>query len=728
MRKVCLLLAIFISASFISFSQEPGEEPEFKETKVPDQWSKESAVILAQKIDYAYVRKSMSNVMTIKEYVRKRIRLQDKNALEKFSEFYFVTYGRRTEISYNIIKANGKVETVDMSKSIEVNKDVDNIYRPIYFNNTSSYFKIAIPNLEVGDIVDYKYASAVEVTLDKGQGEFTPYIFTLAYSYPVVYQKFQFDLDKGTNAMFKSYNGAPKLREGDGGYEKASEKKSLVSYFIIDKNRPKSSEERWNYEYRNMPTIKLKIVYTGGGLGNTLFGKKGEASTESVSLDKLKMMYSSLQYYTTPVVEAMVKDIHEYLKNNGKDKLPPNQTVREIYYAFRKIFLESYYKGEVKAANARAFGGTKTSVIKDSKKELSSKEDIVTVNKLLWAAVLYHACARKDLNVEVLTVMPRYLGKWNDLLFEEELDLALRVKGDKYYFLFPFDNFDMFAHPNSSFDGSEGYAFGLGKSEGYYKTNVPITTFQDNIINQETIASIPETMDLLYIERTSFYSGLEKNSIITLAHFDREYLNKDFKTYMVNPKKQKGDPGYSDPEKEERRKTQLEQLQKLVERDEVEVEKYHKFELLQDGRYDESPVLSFKENYSLKKLVNKAGRNYLLDIGRLIGGQIKLEEKEIKQRETDIWISNAKTISNKITLQLPKGYTVDGLQDLNFDVDNESGAFVSSAKLEGDKLTISTRKIYKKNYDRKEMWANYVAFLEAAYKFTQVKVVLKKSQ
>ena len=214
MRKICLL-AIFISISIVSFTQETVEEPEFKSTKVPDQWSKESAVILAQKIDYAYVRKAMSNVMVIKEYVRKRIRLQDKNALEKFSEFYYVTYGKKTEIAYNIIKANGKVESVDMSKSIEVNKDVDNIYKPIYFNNSSNYYKIAIPNLEVGDIVDYKYASTVEVVLEKGHGEFTPYIFTLTYNYPVVYQKFQFDLDKGTNAMFKSYNGAPKLLEGD---------------------------------------------------------------------------------------------------------------------------------------------------------------------------------------------------------------------------------------------------------------------------------------------------------------------------------------------------------------------------------------------------------------------------------------------------------------------------------------------------------------------------------
>jgi len=66
------------------------------------------------------------------------------------------------------------------------------------------------------------------------------------------------------------------------------------------------------------------------------------------------------------------------------------------------------------------------------------------------------------------------------------------------------------------------------------------------------------------------------------------------------------------------------------------------------------------------------------------------------------------------------------LDDLNMSVDNESGSFVSSAKTEGDKLVISTRKIYKKNFDKKEAWPNYVAFLEPAYKFSQLKVVLKK--
>ena len=730
MRTLLLVSFMVMCTLPAAYSQEGTvEEPEFKVTKVPEKWTQESAVILAQKIDYAYVRKTMANAMTIKEYVRKRIKLQDKNALEKFSEFYYVTFGKKTEISYTIIKENGKETNVDLSKAIEVDKDVDNVFRPIYLTSRTSYFKMAIPDLEIGDIIDYYYASDVDVTLAKGRGEFTPYIFTLTYSYPVLFQKFQFDLDKGTNAMFKSYNGAPKLREGDGGFDtKASDKRSLVSYFIIDKNREKTSDERWNYPYRNDPTVKLKIVYTGGGLKNTLFGKKGEASAESVSLDQLRVMYTPIQYYSSPVVEAMAKDVLDYLKYNDKDDLPPGKLVREAYYAFRKVFLESYYTGEVKAQYAGMFGTKRRVVERQSKKEMAEKEDNVNINKLLWAGVLNKICQRKKLGIEVLVIMPRYLGKWSDMLFEEELDLAMRVRGDKFYFLFPFDNFDEFAHPSSAFDGSEAYAFGLGNSEGYYRANIPATTYTDNLIKQESTIHIPESMDLLQVERVSTYAGLEKNDIITLAHLDREYLDKDLKKYVINPKKSKDDKTYNDPDKEERRKTQLEYLQKYVERDEVEVEKYEDFELLQDGRYDETPLLSFKEKYSLKKLVNKAGRNYLLDIGKIIGGQIKLDEKEMKTRENDIWIPHARTIANDITIVLPQGYIAEGLEDMIFNVDNESGAFISTAKMEGNKLVVTTQKIYKTNYDKKDKWPNYISFLEAAYKFTQAKVVLKKQQ
>ena len=77
-------------------------------------------------------------------------------------------------------------------------------------------------------------------------------------------------------------------------------------------------------------------------------------------------------------------------------------------------------------------------------------------------------------------------------------------------------------------------------------------------------------------------------------------------------------------------------------------------------------------------------------------------------------------------MTIPTGYSVEGIEELNVNVDNESGAFVSTAKAEENKLLITTKKQYKKGFDRKDAWPNYVAFMEPAYKFSQAKVVLKK--
>ena len=59
-------------------------------------------------------------------------------------------------------------------------------------------------------------------------------------------------------------------------------------------------------------------------------------------------------------------------------------------------------------------------------------------------------------------------------------------------------------------------------------------------------------------------------------------------------------------------------------------------------------------------------------------------------------------------------------------IDNSSGTFISTAAVTGSKLLITTKKVYKNTFDKKETWPNYIAFLEPAYKLSQAKVVLKK--
>src|SRR6476646_10828000 len=117
------LVSFFLLFLFVNvFSQAPqlgvNIEDEFRVTNVPDKWKNESAVIIGQKTEYLFTRllsgKNYSTLVRINEYIHKRIKLQDKNALEKFSTFNYVTMGKEGNAEYKIVKANGKEENVDM--------------------------------------------------------------------------------------------------------------------------------------------------------------------------------------------------------------------------------------------------------------------------------------------------------------------------------------------------------------------------------------------------------------------------------------------------------------------------------------------------------------------------------------------------------------------------------------------------------------------------------------
>jgi hypothetical protein len=317
----------------------------------------------------------------------------------------------------------------------------------------------------------------------------------------------------------------------------------------------------------------------------------------------------------------------------------------------------------------------------------------------------------------------------------EELDFVMKVRiKEKVYFLEALNNFDAFATPYSYLESAEGYSIRYDEVDSYYKTTVAPIPANTNLTREEYVVDFSDAMDIIKVVRTSSYMGTEKSPFIGKANLDREYLNVDFEKYHAEPlakSKKKDDVvapvnnKYDYPDKEEQIKERKSQFEKNL-KEELDVDQYHDFELVQSGRYGDSAMLQFKEKFTLKKLISKAGKNYIFEAGKLMGGQIKLEPNEMKLRQTDIWIPSARVIENSIMINIPAGYTVEGLQDLNINVDNSSGTFISTAKLLDNSLLITTRKIYKNSFDKKEAWPNYVAFLEPAYKLSQAKVVLKK--
>jgi hypothetical protein len=318
-------------------------------------------------------------------------------------------------------------------------------------------------------------------------------------------------------------------------------------------------------------------------------------------------------------------------------------------------------------------------------------------------------------------------------MFNDELDFGLRVKSKKrYFYLEAFNNYDAFGTLYPYMEGVEGYAIGYTEANSYFKASVPSSTATDNVDRADYVLSLNEGMDIVRVDRTSAYLGAEKLDLIGKANLTRDYLASDFEKYVIAPKGGRKDEvpaatfaKYENPDKEEKERERKELFEKEVKR-EFDLDKYLGFELLKDGRYGDTAWLQFNEKFTLKKMISKAGRNYILEIGKMLGAQIKLEQAELSNRQTDIWVPYARTIENNISLAIPAGYSVEGVQDLNFSADNESGAFVSTAEVKDDQLLIRTKKIYKKSFDKKELWPNYVAFLEPAYKFSQAKIVLKK--
>jgi hypothetical protein len=598
--------------------------------------------------------------------------------------------------------------------------------------------KIAIPDLEIGDIIDYTISSTLDWDMKTEGINFTPFIFSLSNNYPTLYQQYRFTMANGMKVKYRSYNGAPNLKF-DGKASVYGERESYLSYYFLDKDREKSLDERWSYELRSTPSVKFRVVFLDYEPGDRSLG---EATVDRSGLDyeQVYRRYAGVATYNTTVVASLVAYTTQYIskkKTDGYLKADAD-VVRESYYCLRKVFLEMYYKGPVHSDLEKYFTGKKlykkilSAEAKAEKKE--EKEDEIRMNAVTFATAFRSALKIQGIEAELFVYVPRKLGGWRDAIFMEELDFVMRVKlKDKAYFLEAINNFDAFGTPYAYLENAEGMSIRYDEADSYYKTSVPATPATANLSREEYVVNFDDGMELINVVRNSSYTGTQKSDLIGKANLDREYLTKDFEKYYAEPLtkgKKNETPApvnnkYEYADKEDQVKERKVLFEKIL-KNEVDVEKYDDFELIQDGRTGDSAMLRYKEKFSLKKLISKAGRNYIFEAGKLIGGQLKLEASEMKERQTDIWIPSAITIENRISIIIPEGYLVDGLDELNINIDNASGTFISTAAVTDNKLLITTKKVYKNTFDKKEAWSNYIAFLEPAYKLSQAKIVLKK--
>jgi hypothetical protein len=177
--------------------------------------------------------------------------------------------------------------------------------------------------------------------------------------------------------------------------------------------------------------------------------------------------------------------------------------------------------------------------------------------------------------------------------------------------------------------------------------------------------------------------------------------------------------------KKEDKVRKLEYMKKQMEGDYENVKAYTEFTLNSDGRTWRKQELNYVSKFELADMIKLAGDNLLVSVPALIGDQLYISQDE-RKREADAYMGFPRSYRNIIKFTIPAGYKVVGVQSLNMLVDNEAGTFGVQASVEGNTLSILTKKIYKQMTVKKEDWSKLVAMLDAAFNFTQKKVLLKK--
>jgi hypothetical protein len=147
--------------------------------------------------------------------------------------------------------------------------------------------------------------------------------------------------------------------------------------------------------------------------------------------------------------------------------------------------------------------------------------------------------------------------------------------------------------------------------------------------------------------------------------------------------------------------------------------------IINTGLTDVNPVFEFASSFTLDNLVQKAGSNYIVETGKLIGGFIKLKQED-RKRTGDVYMPFARSFKYTISVAIPKGYRVKGVEELNKQKRNKTGSFVSAAALTGNTLNITVSRTYSNNFEKAVDWPSVTELIDAASEFNDQKILLEK--
>ena len=150
------------------------------------------------------------------------------------------------------------------------------------------------------------------------------------------------------------------------------------------------------------------------------------------------------------------------------------------------------------------------------------------------------------------------------------------------------------------------------------------------------------------------------------------------------------------------------------------------YQLFSIGNRADSAALVYQVDYVLDGYVKKAGTNFVLSVGRLIGSQPELKGEQ-RLRKEDIYWEMPRCYQWDITVNLPEGYRIspEGLERLNVKVENDCGAFIVQATTEDGTLRIKAEKRINHKTEPVANWEKLLEITDAANSYEALSIVFQ---
>lgn len=670
-------------------------DADFAVTTIPAKWKEESGVIIAQKTRFSFDKDA--NKLAVFEITRRRIMLNDRDAVNNYSSVYFRIGSTNDGAGIKVIKANGTVQDVSLRNAVYVedNDDVPSTFTPYigkantYLDKSKSrviFFKVAIPDLVPGDIIDYGTIFYDDNTVKKmSYIEFDPIYFVCTREYPVISQKFEIDTDNNSFVNSKSTMGAPAFKETGN---------ANADYSWEDRDREKIPDTKWVNRMIELPMLKFQIVFSRSENRSDLFiGDRGELK-QSISPDELaKKMNNLYNRLDGSMYYSMAK---AYLKQVGYQDMREEDFIQKTYYILRHM---SFYR-------ANGFSSE------------------------LFASCLTQCLELRNIPYSLVVTAPLTLTRPDDIIFRTEPEWMVKVK-DKFIF-----NATIFSNPydlKEEFLNTPAYIINLGKNPTATAITLPSTKAEENITTNTITASMDTATRNMQVVLQRAITGLSKKKynyqgLVHTTAFDDDHRSYGGEDDVRASMKGAALDSYEEKLRERKKEDKTRKLE--VMKNELDDEfnnltAYTEFTLNSDGRTWRKQELNFTNKFELGDMVKVAGDNLLVAVPGLIGDQLWISQDD-RKREVDAYMEYPKSIRNIINFTIPAGYKVVGIQNLNSNIDNAVGTFAVQATVEGNTLNILVKKHYKQTTVKKEDWPKLLEMLDAAYNFSQKKVLLKK--